>query len=87
MDFVRCTAMKKIGTDEEQRVFSRSNSNMDLYIELACNAAFASNPTGGKCPRCKQRTVTVELVQTRAADEGMTAIATCQSCKHTWVAN
>ena len=87
MESLRRAAINQIGKSKEQEVFLKSQSNRDMYIELACNAAFPMQSTGGKCPRCHEHAVSVELVQKRAADEGMTAVATCEACGHTYVAN
>jgi DNA-directed RNA polymerase subunit M/transcription elongation factor TFIIS len=40
--------------------------------------------TGLQCVKCKKRDVEYILVQTRSADEGMTAKCTCRLCSHTF---
>jgi transcription elongation factor S-II len=36
------------------------------------------------CARCKSKRTTFYLLQTRAADEPMTAFITCMSCGNKW---
>ena len=46
------------------------------------NQATSSNY---KCPKCKEKKVTVTQKQTRAADEPATTFIECKSCGHTTV--
>merc|ERR1740130_109253 len=39
---------------------------------------------GLKCPRCQDQETTYKLQAVRSADEGMTAICACRSCRHEW---
>jgi len=87
MDEARRTAKAKLGNEKEHQVFIETGFNMDEYIERVCNVLHPHQPAGGKCPHCHKHTVTVNLVQTRSGDEGMTAIAACESCERTWTAN
>ena len=37
-----------------------------------------------KCRKCNQRKCTYYMLQTRSADEPMTAFITCINCKNKW---
>ena len=37
-----------------------------------------------KCRKCKERNVSIEMFQTRSADEPMTAFITCNNCGYHW---
>ncbi len=43
-----------------------------------------TDQVGIKCPECKERDCSYKLVQTRSADEGMTAMCSCRKCFNSW---
>lgn len=76
MDHARHVLREHAGAEHEQKTYAAHASDLDAYINAACEA-----PTSGlKCSRCKQHQAVVELLQTRSADEGMTAFVVCGAC-------
>ena len=78
---------KYLDCDAEQRIFTKCQGDVDSYIKDVLLAMYDhQNAQGGVCKYCKQKTVTIALLQTRSADEGMTAHATCTNpkCGRKW---
>ena len=76
MEHARRVLQQHIGTEEEEKVYQQCAHDLDEYIEVACS----ERANGLWCSRCKQNTAVVELLQTRSADEGMTAYLVCHKC-------
>ena len=78
MDHARNVLREHAGDEHERKTHLAHPSDLDAYINAACEA-----PTGGlKCSKCKQYRAVIELLQTRSADEGMTAFVVCRACGH-----
>ena len=67
----------EFGHDKEKRLWDTHGHDLDEYIHAACSA----EKDGLWCARCKQNTAVIEMLQTRSADEGMTAFLVCQLCR------
>jgi DNA-directed RNA polymerase subunit RPC12/RpoP len=76
MQVAREICRELFGVERELVLFLR-HPDIDEYI----NAAL-SGDDGYDCTKCKGTQCTVQLIQTRSADEGMTAYIVCPSCKH-----
>ena len=81
MDQTRQRARRYLRADDEHGCFDACGGCVDLYIDLVMRATGSLEQAGAKCRFCGKNTAVVQLLQTRAADEGMTAIATCNACK------
>ena len=81
MQAARCGALRYLSANAEERCFSDSRGNLDRYIDNVMQACGSRNTSGAFCKHCKQQTLIVKLLQTRSADEGMTAIGTCSRCR------
>ena len=79
MDHVRHFCQSLHGLQKEQQLFCKHGHDIDEYIEMALEE---QSQNGFLCMQCKQQSCTIELMQTRSADEGMTAFVVCQSCQH-----
>lgn len=81
MEHARNVVEAHAGANRERELYNQYPDDLDAYINAAC-----SEPEAGMmCNRCKKKTVFIELKQTRSADEGMTAYATCSECKYSRV--
>lgn len=65
------------GSSEEQQLYDQYSSDVDEYIYMALSS---HKLTGYSCAKCKKQGCTVELLQTRSADEGMSAFLVCPHC-------
>ena len=81
MDHVRhmCTSLH--GQQKEQELFDQYGQDMDEYIEQTLNAQEEQGLQGLLCKSCKRYSCTIQLLQTRSADEGMTAFIVCGKCQ------
>lgn len=87
MDRARQVTSAECGTKQEAQIFALSGNNLEEYIQTALQARFPSSAKNGAlCKHCGKNSVTVALMQTRSADEGMTAHATCHNpaCGRKW---
>ena len=79
MDHVRRMCKSLHGMQKEKELFLQYGHDMDEYIEMALK----QQETGGLlCKKCNKLSCTIELMQTRSADEGMTAFVVCACCQH-----
>ena len=82
MDHAREKARRHLGIQTEHTIHAKSGGDIDEYIKLTLLSVFGENASqGAMCKFCKQKTVTITLLQTRSADEGMTAHSTCHNPK------
>lgn len=76
MDHARDICREQVGAARELSIHDRHADDLDAYINAACE-----QPAAGICCRkCKQDDAVIELMQTRSADEGMTACLVCRAC-------
>jgi DNA-directed RNA polymerase subunit M/transcription elongation factor TFIIS len=76
MENARRVCKSIVGEQAEQTLFEQHGHDVDEYIDRAC-----SRPADGlRCAHCKTNSGRVEMLQTRAADEGMTAFFVCGKC-------
>ena len=68
------------GNDAESALWSQHGHDLDEYIHFA--ACKQLQETGLQCPKCNLQTAIVETLQTRSADEGMSAFIVCKVCKY-----
>ena len=68
------------GHEIEAQLWQAHGKDLDEYIYHACGADGAA--AGLRCHRCGQDRATIEMLQTRSADEGMTAFLVCSACLH-----
>lgn len=78
MEHARNVLREAVGNEKEAQIYRMHCDDFDAY----CNAAVQAPEAGLVCPACKQNTAAIELLQTRSADEGMTAYIVCQSCSY-----
>ena len=78
MQHARNVLREAVGDEREAEIYSMHCNDFDAY----CHAAGQVPDAGLVCPGCKRKTAAIELLQTRSADEGMTAYIVCQSCGH-----
>ena len=78
MDHARHVLREYAGKEREQQIYLAHCNDLDAYINAACEAPVQ----GLQCSRCKQYHAAIELLQTRSADEGMTAFVVCSTCGH-----
>ena len=86
MDRARRVATEHLGAFTESKIHSRYGADLDEYIHRVAT----HTPDDGlaiECPMCRVRAVTVVMKQTRSADEGMSAIATCAECHYKYTLN
>ena len=77
MQHAREVCRNELGVKKEQSLWDAYGKDLDEYIYAACSA----ETEGLWCAACKRHTAVVEMLQTRSADEGMTAFLVCQRCK------
>jgi len=66
------------GAKKEADLYHTYSSDPDEYIYHACSVK-----SGGLlCKHCRTKSATIEMLQTRSADEGMTAFVVCSACGH-----
>ena len=68
------------GEETEAKLYKQYGSDLDEYIYNACREH--SGTCGLLCAKCQTKSAVVEMLQTRSADEGMTAFLVCQKCGH-----
>ena len=68
------------GEELEAKLHQQYGSDLDEYIYNACREQ--SGTRGLLCTKCQAKSAVVEMLQTRSADEGMTAFLVCQKCGH-----
>lgn len=66
------------GTERELALHNTWPNDLDAYINEACEVP----GRGLLCRNCKSNDAVIELLQTRSADEGMTAFIVCSRCRH-----
>ena len=71
-----CTKLR--GRQAEAILYEQFQHDLDEYIHAACS----DTQRGIQCTACQRNTCSVQLLQTRSADEGMTAYLSCSSCSH-----
>jgi len=76
MENARRVCKDIVGEQAEETLFEQHGHDVDEYIDRACN-----RPADGmRCAQCKTNSGRVEMLQTRSADEGMTAFFVCSKC-------
>jgi len=76
MEHARRVCIGIVGKQAEETLFKQHGHDVDEYINRAC-----SKPANGlRCKHCKTDSGRVEMLQTRSADEGMTAFFVCSKC-------
>ena len=78
MEQARDVCRKLHGLEKEKSLYNAHRNDMDEYIFHACNAQSQAM----LCQNCKTKSAVVEMLQTRSADEGMTAFIVCQNCSY-----
>ena len=79
-------AADHLGASIEAGLHARYGADLDEYIHRVVTYV----PDSGlaiACPSCHVKAVTVVMKQTRSADEGMSAIATCAACHYKYTLN
>ena len=87
MQNARKVASRHLSDQTELKIHETHGNNLDLYVQAVLTHIYGeTEKDGALCKHCNQRTVTIQLVQTRSADEGMTAKATCTNpqCGKNW---
>lgn len=79
--FVRMTTAE-MASDERKKEDSRINEDNMLKSRAAKDSAPETDMF--QCGRCKQRKCKYFQMQTRSADEPMTAYITCMNCGNRW---
>ena len=73
MDRARQVTSAECGTKQEAQIFALAGNNLEEYIQTALQSRFPSSAKNGAlCKHCGKNSVTVALMQTRSADEGLT---------------
>lgn len=83
---MRQRASSMIG-EHEKAVYGEYSKCKYAYVHRVVEHMFptSTGPARGiKCRRCKSTTATIELKQTRSADEGMTSFGVCNTCGNRW---
>ena len=65
-----------VGAELEEKVYSEHKDDLDAYIHAAC----CKIPVGVLCKGCGKHSAAIEMMQTRSADEGMSAFLVCKNC-------
>lgn len=76
---IRERCKKLCGPQKEELLHQNYAHDLDEYIYMVLKE---QNTHGHKCAKCKGNECTIELMQTRSADEGMTAFILCPNCRH-----
>ena len=87
MEHARRVTSSECGRDTEAEIHNASGNCLEEYIQMALMAKFPNaDANGAVCKYCHKKSVTIALIQTRSADEGMTAKARCHNpkCARTW---
>ena len=82
----RKLASDVLGVTRERKLFEKYGDDVYEYVHHVTAAIWGDAGSGGKCKKCGEKNVRVEMKQTRSADEGMTAICTCLTCGAAWKA-
>jgi DNA-directed RNA polymerase subunit M/transcription elongation factor TFIIS len=83
------TSFKDVQTQLEVQE-SHFFKNVEHVIELQIQPVDADKllnidkKIGMVCPECKEQETSYKLYASRSADEGMTAVCECRTCKHNW---
>ena len=79
MQAAREVCVRLRGSEQEAALHAEYGSDLDEYIYQACCGTATQ---GLRCKKCRKLACTVQLLQTRSADEGMTAYLVCSACRH-----
>ena len=79
MDHARNICREHAGEAREHSIYTEHQGDLDAYVNAACEQPATS---GMRCRKCAKDNAVIELLQTRSADEGMTAFLVCRSCHH-----
>ena len=79
MELARDVCRQLVGQERELDLWQCHQHDIDKYIHHACKLQAGSN--GLQCWGCSSQSVVVQMLQTRSADEGMTAFLVCLACK------
>ena len=77
MNHVRRVCRELHGKTHEQHLFDTYGEDQDEYIEMSLQK---QQQEGLLCFACHKKRCSVQLMQTRSADEGMTAYVVCPDC-------
>lgn len=78
MQLARDVCRQLYGPDQELKLWETYGADANEYIHHACSTD--RHADGLECPYCHARTAVVEMLQTRSADEGMSAFLACKTC-------
>lgn len=83
---VRERAVLLVGAVRETQIFEKFGHAKWSYMhEIIKEKHFKNAQDGLQCRFCGETGAYITMKQTRSADEGMTAIATCPTCGKSWV--
>jgi len=74
----RVTARISVGIVAESQMWEAHGDDIDAYINAVCSGVASAE--GIACPKCKSTSTRVDMLQTRSADEGMSAFLVCTAC-------
>jgi len=78
MEHARNVCKNLHGIEAELVLYEQYKLDLDEYIHAACS----TKKRGLLCKACKRNTCAIIMLQTRSADEGMTAYLSCSACSH-----
>ncbi len=81
MKRARQVATRHLCAEDEQKCANACRGDLDVYIDEVMQLMGSNEQRGSKCRYCGKHTAVVKMLQTRSADEGMSALASCTSCK------
>lgn len=79
MELARDVCRQLVGEGNELDLWRQHKHDLDQYIHHACK--LQADSKGLQCWGCASQSVVVQMLQTRSADEGMTAFLVCLACK------